>query len=602
MLVATQADTADKRAPIFRTAATAVSCAFLLAAAAALFGPYLLPRVANYVFHAFASYVTERAGKPAADPYHLLAWRLRWAGCFLGLCGFTTLLLRSWLASLLRDCAIALRSACRRHQRSRLSTTRIELLALLAICAIGATIRACHLGRSIRYDEACTWILFVSRPLYLGLSLYPLPNNHLLNTLLSHVAISLFGDSTMAFRAPVFLAGCLTIPAAWLVARRFFGSAAGLIAAAFIAGLPPFIEFSVNARGYSFQWLCLLGMMYSAARLADNRDSEAAWAAFVAGAAIGTFSIPTMIVPALGLAIWLALATRSYVAVFSAAVSIALISVVFYLPALIISGPGAVIDNQYLAPIRSDYFGALAETAQHTWSRWTEGIPQIAWWMLAAGVISGLFVARRTCPRAWSMILVLWLWSFAVAWGRHIVGHPRIWIYLLLASVILASAGIASILSHRISLAAALSLGLALAMSIGLAHEKTLFFSNETGAIAETPDLVRLLDTSVRPGYRVIASRVPARTILQYEFEHRPRLEASLLDTRRSPHVIAVLAKQPLLSSDAYSNSERIRRLNAQGPASITLAAGEIELGNYGPPRLVANFPSVTVYSLDSKN
>jgi hypothetical protein len=109
-----------------------------------------------------------------------------------------------------------------------------------------------------------------------------------------------------------------------------------------------------------------------------------------------------------------------------------------------------------------------------------------------------------------------------------------------------------------------------------------------------------LLDASVRPGDRVVASRVPARTILLYEFEHRPRLEASLLNTRPSPHVIAVVAKQPLLSSDAYSNGERIRRLNAQGLASA-LVAGEMDLGNYGPPRLVANFPSVTVYAFNLK-
>ena len=410
-----------------------------------------------------------------------------------------------------------------------------------------------------------------------------------------------FGDSIIALRAPVFIAGCLTIPAAWLVAREFFGCAAGLIAAAFIAGLPPFIEFSVNARGYSFQWLCVLAMMYSAARLADNSASKPAWAAFVGGAVIGIFSIPTMIVPAAALTIWLAFATRLHVAVFSAAACVGLISILLYLPALVVAGPRAVIDNQYIAPIDSNYFGALAATAQHTWTRWTEGIPQIACWLLAAGVIAGLLVARRICVRAWSMILALWSWSLLFAFTRRIVGHPRIWIYLLIATVILGSAGIASILSRRITLCASVSVCLALAMSIGLTRNKTLFLSNETGAIAETPDLVRLLDASIRPGDRIIASRVPARTILQYEFEHRPRLEASLIDEHRPPHVIAVVAKQPLLSSDAYSNRERIRLLLAQGPASLALVASEMDLRQY-EPRLIANFPSVTVYSLDSKN
>jgi hypothetical protein len=49
---------------------------------------------------------------------------------------------------------------------------------------VAAAVRVPFLGQPMRYDEALTFNEFASRPLYYGLSFYPDPNNHLLNTLL----------------------------------------------------------------------------------------------------------------------------------------------------------------------------------------------------------------------------------------------------------------------------------------------------------------------------------------------------------------------------------------------------------------------------------
>ncbi len=84
-----------------------------------------------------------------------------------------------------------------------------------------------------------------------ALSNYSYPNNHLFNTLLVHFSIRAFGDTTLALRLSALAAGCLTIPMSWLAGRALYGRLAGILTAGCVAGLPTFIEFSVNARGYA---------------------------------------------------------------------------------------------------------------------------------------------------------------------------------------------------------------------------------------------------------------------------------------------------------------------------------------------------------------
>ena len=60
--------------------------------------------------------------------------------------------------------------------------------------AVAIAVRLMFINQPMRYDEALTFNEFASRPLYYGLSFYPDPNNHLLNTLLVHVAFASLGN------------------------------------------------------------------------------------------------------------------------------------------------------------------------------------------------------------------------------------------------------------------------------------------------------------------------------------------------------------------------------------------------------------------------
>src|SRR5205823_10426576 len=103
---------------------------------------------------------------------------------------------------------------------------------VLIVVTLGALgLRLAFVQQPMRYDEALTFNELASRPLYYGLSYYPDPNNHLLNTLLVHLAYVGLGNQPWVLRLPATLAGVLLVPATFGLAKLLFGTGAGLPAA-----------------------------------------------------------------------------------------------------------------------------------------------------------------------------------------------------------------------------------------------------------------------------------------------------------------------------------------------------------------------------------
>ncbi len=98
-----------------------------------------------------------------------------------------------------------------------MSTNRVHYAALITIVLLSIVLRLAFLSQPMRFDEAFTFLRFVSKPLSEGLTNYSEPNNHLFHTLLVHIVYSLFGDSSWVIRLPALLAGIALVPQ--LVAR-----------------------------------------------------------------------------------------------------------------------------------------------------------------------------------------------------------------------------------------------------------------------------------------------------------------------------------------------------------------------------------------------
>jgi hypothetical protein len=291
-----------------------------------------------------------------------------------------------------------------------------------------------------------------------------------------------------------------------------------------------------------------------------------------------------------------------------AGVAIGMIAALLYLPPLLVSGPGAVLSNQNVVSRDAPFFEGLGSLAQATWLRWSEGVPAAIIWILLGGVLAGLIFHRKTSVYAVPMTLVLWVWTFAFAWARNILGFPRVWNYLLLAAILTSSAGMSLLIrlaggpsqSRQVRLAGAVSILLATIVGTSLVQQRLLFRNNETIAMIDTPQVVDFLRMELRAGdYLVVNS--PATPIIEYELRHRtPRILASLAAANNANRLIAVLPKAEV-ASESYRTDELLARLAAEDAVDPSLAGVQVDLGPFGPPHLLARFVSVTIYSFERK-
>lgn len=114
------------------------------------------------------------------------------------------------------------------------------------------------LAQPLRYDEAFTQMFFIDGPCS-NLFYYPLPNNHVLFTVLAAGFDSIFGP--MAMRWPALLFGISAIPITFHACRKLAGGNAGYLAAFGMALCPYLVSFATLARGYSLLVTVVVAMI-----------------------------------------------------------------------------------------------------------------------------------------------------------------------------------------------------------------------------------------------------------------------------------------------------------------------------------------------------
>jgi hypothetical protein len=568
--------------------------------------------IAAHVFRTDKSYLTQQ------DHNRLFA-RLPAAACVFGFCGLTLLLFRRKLTNFLIDiptecAALHFSFDAQPHERRE---TRLEMATVFTIFAIGVFLRAWHVNRAVRYDEAWSYLEFASKPLVLGLSNYRAPNNHLLNTLLVHFSTALFGNSPVAIRLPALFAGCLVIPATWFVTRALYGSLPAIFAAGCVSALPTFIEFSVNARGYALQWLSILGMIWLGYRLLEKPSSKIGWLGFVLTAVLGIYSIPTTLIPLAGIFAWILLSTSvdgttvefkmisKDIAL--AGLAIALISSLLYVPPLIVRGFGAVTAQDVADWQQPQFIEGLKNLARCAWRHWTEGVPRAILAILLVGFAIALLSSRKisrnqTSRNPLSITIVLWIPAAIFIWAHHVFAFPRVWSYLLLSASMIASTGLSLLPSlafrdsraAQVVLAGVASIVLAAVVGTGIIKERALFTTNETGTIIDTDEIVDFLSAHLHPGDALVSN-----AIIQYQLLRRsPQLYYSLASPKGATHLVAVVVKST--GENEVCDPERLRALMAaQDAADPRVLSSQVDFHAYAPPRLLARFLTSTAYSLN---
>jgi uncharacterized membrane protein len=241
---------------------------------------------------------------------------------------------------------------------------RMEALAVGLPILLAVGLRLAFLSQPMRYDESLTFNEFASRPLYYGLSFYPDPNNHLLNTLLVHVAFTGLGNQPWVLRLPAFVGGVLLVPATYALSRVLYGHrGAAFLAALLVAGSSYLVEYSTNSRGYTLQALCFV-VMLSLVSLAVQRDRPSALLLAVLVAALGAYALPTMLYGIVVAAAWFVVEARrvrlSRIRAEHLVVSglvLGLVVTLTYLPVVLISGADKLVSNRFVGPLDAAELG-----------------------------------------------------------------------------------------------------------------------------------------------------------------------------------------------------------------------------------------------------
>jgi hypothetical protein len=334
------------------------------------------------------------------------------------------------------------------------------LWPFLAVFLLGFVLRVLELCRPVHYDEAYTYLAFAMQPLYRGLSDYSYPNNHLFHTFLVFLSTHLLGNTLTALRLPALVGGLLMMPAVFAVTTAQYNRSAAIAATALVACAPPFIEYSVNARGYTWQAVFLLVMAWFACRIDRQEGARLDWVGFVLTAAGAVYTIPTSVLPCACIILWLMLirwqhgGSNGLLRVARQMTPVLLIMLVLvvwlYLPPLIVSGPASILGNRFIQPMGTAKFLAqIPGLARTTWIRWNDGLPLAAQMFVCVGFVVGL-IAHRKIGRHWVPLTALAILLCVVfATVRTTFGFSRVWLYLWLFFLITAGAGIAFVLSRR---------------------------------------------------------------------------------------------------------------------------------------------------------
>jgi len=331
------------------------------------------------------------------------------------------------------------------------------LAALLVIMVLAVIYRLEYIYSSLHHDEAYTYVAF-AHSLFAAATDYHLPNNHVFHSILVHFTTRIFGIQPWAVRLPAFMAGVLLVPAVYWLAKRLYDRWTALGAALLVAWLPMLIDYSTNARGYTLVALFTL-LTLTLGSIVCKQKNLFAWMLISLFSALGLYTVPVMLFPFGILFAWLFLENqvegpgpyhskldflRYWV---TAGFGAAILTMLFYTPILIFTGPEKVFTNGFVAPLPwADLLATLSQRFTETWIEWTTGVPLFMAIFLVAGWTLSLIFHRRLSTTRVPLQLAALLWIAALIIIQRPNAFGKVWLFLLPLMLLWAAAGIVGLL------------------------------------------------------------------------------------------------------------------------------------------------------------
>lgn len=469
---------------------------------------------------------------------------------------------------------------------------RVLLVAAALVFLAGLAVRIASLGQPMRQDEADTVVLFALTPLRHILVDTVIPNNHLLHSVLVKGSLAVFGLSAEAARLPAFVAGVAILPLSFLVGRAWYGARAGVMAMAIVAACAPLVLYSTNARGYTLL-ACATLVAALGVRAGVTRNTRAGWVWWALALAAGAAVNPSMLYPAGGLACWAMLSMRGPDArvrwrSFAAwSVVAGVLALVWYAPAIKVSGWQSIVSNDYVKPMAWGPFVSALGAFAGDFGAWVAAGWVAPWTVLAVvGLLAG-WVTHRSSPNdrvALSLVMLGFAVLLLIAMRR--APFLRVWLFLLPPLAVSVGAGLDRFLARlpRADVAAAvLAVLVAAGNAAMLAQRDVVAQMPDTGLIPDAPHVATELARQLAPGDGVAAMW---RTQGPVDFYLRQRdINASFVsDGGRAPARLYVVTSTAL-----------------QETAGSVLASRRVTGADSTTATLVAAFPTATLWRVERR-
>ena len=314
-----------------------------------------------------------------------------------------------------------------------------DFCIFLFIFLAGTVVRLLQLAVPLKHDEAYSMAMWARSDIMFAISDYHLPNNHVFNSFLMNLVYHTLGKSPALLRLPVFISGCLTVMAIWLLSKLFYKNKAviTLTAAGLTAFAPYLISYSVNARGYEIQ--AFLSVLTVGLAVYGKRHRNIfAWFLLIIFSALNFFTLPIALYPFGGICLWLFLnvlffkptqtAFRSRVQLLKylifMGICVSLLSLLLYVPLFRYSGLDSFFGNIYIGGTEASSYGdTMMSRLKDSVQAFSGSLPHIVVWCIAAGLLASPFLFRKNSDEdvSYGAALILWI-SFLIPFQR-----PNLW-------------------------------------------------------------------------------------------------------------------------------------------------------------------------------
>lgn len=437
--------------------------------------------------------------------------------------------LRSRGTSLVRECS-HLQTISSGFQSAGWEAYRPDwftVLWLVILVGIGAFIGVQLIGQPIRYDEAFTYLTFI-QPSGSYLFYYPLPNNHVLYTLVASVSAFFFGPNPVSLRWPSLAFGLAAVVLSFRLGRKL-SEHGGYLASAGVALWPILISYSALARGYSLLILLVLAML-----TVVIDDCRFSWrskpVAIALLASTALLVMPSAAYMIAGVVAW-AVAVRidrsrySWSDAFDFMLSFAALGVFFtsvlYLPVLLVNSLDLVAQNRFFVSVGLDeLFRSVGPHIQATWSELTRDVGTLCKLSVAFLLAIALWTSIRSGKRrVWLLLPSVLVGSAIVFVGKHSIPFPRTWMYLIPIVLLVADFGFAWLVgkvpAQLQKPALALFLVCCAIFAIGLSRSPGPTSTADAGAAPDARAMSAEVNRIAQPGDWICA-RVPVDVPLRY--------------------------------------------------------------------------------------